>query len=182
MMRYQCRTPSDVFKNDLKSVSSVELHDRSLHNIHQLYELPHVESFLYYLVPGVNYIDMISSNSGVGDCNLKAKILITAGGTQIEKTIDLSPDSGPSPDLANDTITFHSYTYEKSSGTFDRISPYGTLAANPSYRLCERIHLKVSVDAGSLPKEVTDRDSWNRWSVAKQNQTLCETSNGTVCH
>jgi hypothetical protein len=181
MMKYQCRPPSELSKNELKAVNSVELQDRSLHNIHSLYVLPHSESFLYYLVPGLNNLDIISSNSGVGDCNLSIKILITAGGTQIKKALNVLPDSGPPPDLTNDMVTFHSYNNE-SLGTSDRTHPYGTIAANASYRLCERVKLKMSIEAGALSDEVKNRDSWTRWAVAKRNQTYCEILNGTDCH
>ena len=146
MMRYQCRAPSETTKRDLESVNKIALDDRSLHNIHQLYELPYVEPFVYYLVPGLTYLDIISSNSGVGDCSLKVKVLVSAGEAQTAKIIDVLPDIGPAPDLDSDKIAFHAYGTNASASEPNRVDPYETMATDPSYRLCERIRIGLEIE------------------------------------
>ncbi|AYG60574.1 hypothetical protein CCGE525_18470 [Rhizobium jaguaris] len=183
LMQYQCHKPSQFLDTEF-NVATNNILDSSLHNIREKYELPHEESILQLLVPGDNYLDIISSNSGIGDCSLRGTISLSTESSNIQKIFNITPASGKSSSNEADNIEFIDFPSYGNGETADplHIAPYMTLSADPSYRVCERLHFKMNLAPTAIPANISDIANWSRWAQASLSRKRCEILNGAVCN
>jgi hypothetical protein len=140
MMSYQCNSspPKMDFVNKYASI----VPHGSIHHVSEIYPLPYPMSVFNYLAPGINYIDIVSGNSGIRDCDLELSIVLTAEKFQLTRVVRITPsvglDSEPKSDDLNSTDLFYSYGRSNDEKA-KLIEPYLTRTADVSYRLCERI-------------------------------------------
>jgi hypothetical protein len=181
LMKYQCKEGNnEVIEKLFNSISTLPFLDNSLHDIHEKYPLPHSESILNWLVPGDNYIYIVSVNSGYGDCRLGLKIdSVTSTGRNIDiESIDIIPDivinDNSTETAKGNEHTFHSYGAGFEISKDKLIEPYATEASDPSYRLCERLLIKITIDPKMLPAEVTDVPIWTQWASRRMRDSYCQ--------
>jgi hypothetical protein len=179
LMNYQCRKHSLQADLLFNVINNITFNDNSLHNIHDEYTLPHSESFLEYLVAGDNFVDIISGNSGHGDCVLKLSLTIGNNSVDKKESVEITPDIGQIQALlpTQHAHVFHSYgeSFDISKNT--RVAPYQTEAADPSYRLCERIRFKIHLDPTNISPEVADLSRWTLWAAKHLQHSYCEITN-----
>jgi hypothetical protein len=180
MMVYQCNSGLGG-SSDLALIDSLNIRDPSLRHIHQLYPLPHTEAVLGFLIAGGNYIDIFSGNSGKGDCRLSFSLILTFNSFTAVYEGHITSDVG------NSTVSHidphHTVEVFDSGGTTFALSnnniidPYLTMAADPSYRLCERIRITLELAKTALPTQVTDIKQWTKWASDRLLTTYQDITN-----
>jgi hypothetical protein len=187
MMSYQCKPANAEVPPETKQVfEGPALKYVSLFRVKQRYVLPVNLDVTNFFVPGTNFLDIISGNSGVGDCRVSVSISISdISGVKKNVEISISDDEGQHVDLRADARhqeTFFS-AYRAQGSTFEpTVHPvYRTLEANPSYRLCQRIRMIVPISTGQLSWRT--EEAWTRWAQERRRREECEVRNGTdsVC-
>jgi hypothetical protein len=182
MMKYQCKPYNEQLQTLFQSINSINFMDNSLHNIHKNYVLPYSEPILGWLVSGDNYVDVVSGNSGRGDCHLRLSFDFGDDHYSQINHVEIVPDIEPAHSSSKNIHNGYDYIFHSYGDTFDvskhkQIEPYKTESSNPSYRLCDRVRLKMVVDPKILPTEVTDTSSWTAWASRRMQDSYCEIIN-----
>jgi hypothetical protein len=166
LMKYQCK-PIIQDNTDAAFVNASRIVDYSLRHIHQLYPLPHTGSILGFLIEGTNYVDIVSGNSGRGNCDLAVSVNIEFNTFTSINAVHITPEMGSSSLTQTDNQgtleIFNSGDKNLSPSDNNNIDPYLTLIAEGSYRLCERIRFKLDLNSRSLPTQLTDIKQWTKW-------------------
>jgi hypothetical protein len=187
MMSYQCKPATAEVPPETKQVfEGPALRYVSLFRVKQRYVLPVHLDVTNFFVPGANFLDIISGNSGVGDCRVRVSMSISdSSGVKKNVEISISDAEGQQIDLraeAKPQETFFSVHRAQSSTFKPTVHPiYRTLEANPSYRLCQRIRMVVPISTAQLSWRT--EEAWVRWAQDRRRREECEVRNGTdvVC-
>jgi hypothetical protein len=173
---YQCKPPSPSAAADFKAVQDAKLTDRSILHIHRMYTLPFKIDIIGFLVNGPNFIDVLSDNSGLGDCRLETALTLRFDAVALEQRINVLGEVGTSgieTAAANTTHTFYAGGNPgvQEDGT---IEPYGTKTANGSYRVCERVRLLVDLSKSRVAQTEAE---WRSWMAERHRAAICEARN-----
>lgn len=183
MMSYQCRPATAEVPLEAKQIfEGPALKYVSLYRVKQRYILPINLDVTNFFVPGANFIDIISGNSGVGNCRVQLAVSMSdAAGITKHFEISISDSESEHLDLrsaAKPEEVFFSEYKTPSANSEPGIHPvYRTLEANPSYRLCQRIRMFVRLSKTQLSWR-TDA-MWVRWAQDRRRRERCEVRNGT---
>jgi hypothetical protein len=105
-------------------------------------------------------VDIISGNSGKGDCRLAFSVILEFESSKTAYAATIASDVGNSSVTHTDdhhtNEIFHSGGKTFALSDDNIIDPYLTMAADPSYRLCERIRVQLNLDKTLLPVQLTD--------------------------
>lgn len=104
--------------------------------------------FMQYVIIGENIIDLVSSNSGTGGCNLAIKIRLS---NEYYNIIIKADDIG----YVNASQIHSSSLLNSSTETFYSASPvfkkfYGTDGSQLPGRLCQRLKIRFTVNSGEM--------------------------------
>ncbi|WP_050630110.1 hypothetical protein [Bradyrhizobium viridifuturi] len=178
LLSYQCRPGDSVAAaREFEAVQDLHLRDKSFHHIHSLNSLPHSVDILPYVASGDNFIDVISGNSGVGDCRLVVAISLAFLEATPSYKVIISPEQGDDTvqQQAAETIStfFAGGPLVKANEEPPKfIKPYGTLWTEGTNRLCERIRIRFK-----LAQELISRQMRERILFARHRAALCEVLN-----
>jgi hypothetical protein len=159
----------------------------SLFRVKQHFSLPIRFDVSNFFAPGTNFLDVISGNSGVGDCRVRISISISDDkGVKRDFDISILDGEGQHLDIRANARTQETFfsVHRAQGATFEpTVHPvYRTLEANPSYRLCQRIRVIVPVSTEQLSWR-TEKE-WVEWARKRRRREECEVRNGTdtVCN
>jgi hypothetical protein len=130
-MLYQCN--NDAFTMS-SSEAKVATRYGSMHNLAKINNLPLQISLAKYIMPGENHIDIVSVNSGIGDCRVTFSISLEFSSSKVTRDVFILPLPDNSIKKMDGDV-FDSY----GSLPTKLIEPYFTRAADVSYMLCQRI-------------------------------------------
>ena len=185
MLKFQCRD-----KGDAQAIAAeqefqqIDLDANSFLHIFERYELPHFEDISNFLLEGGNSIDIHAANAGAGACDLSMRLIFAlADGTSREYRTAIKWQSGPQP-LSNGPLLTNEIFFAggppASPDVGDEailIDPYRTPKVRIQYRLCERIHIQLSLTSDavhSLQKE----HPWEQWARDRVTQMKCKLEDG----
>jgi hypothetical protein len=128
-MRYQCNSKQNSSDFEEK-YAPVAVRYGPMHNISNLNSLPLDIDVSRYVELGENHVDIMSSNSGIGDCNVDLAIKLKFESSQVSREPLILP--APNNNLKKiDEDMFYSY----GSLPNKLIEPYLTRTADVSYML-----------------------------------------------
>ena len=181
MLRYQC-THSNSHPG-LVTVDTLDKRDDSFHNIHQTFDLPFLIDISNYLVAGENNVDIDAENTGLGDCLVKVvltfqpsdKHKVRSYTTEIRNSAGDSSSSADSDGNVDELFYAGGRHAKVGESPPARIDPYDTLSADGSYRLCERVHLPITLTDAQVSS--LRKGHWREWAIERRRNANCETLN-----
>jgi hypothetical protein len=187
MMSYQCKPHGANIAPEARQLLQGQALDHvSLFRVKQTYELPVHLDVTNFLMPGTNFLDIISGNTGVGSCRVGIRTAISDGsGTTNDVQTSILDAEGNSLDVRADAKAQEAFfsAYRAAGASLEPTEHpiYRTLESNPSYRLCQRIRMLVHISAAQLSWRT--EDAWARWARARWQHNDCEVRNVTngVC-
>jgi len=145
MMNYQCTNNSESI--DFSGTYAEVPKYGYLHHLGKLSPTPNSISIEERILPGFNSIDVVSVNSGVGDCRVTLSINLRFESGEVVRSVRILPESGIAQEAQ--AMNLHSIdifpSYGRSGGE-RLIEPYLTYNANVSYMLCQRIRYQFTLD------------------------------------
>lgn len=132
-MQYQCNAEANA-GGLAEKYKQVAARYGSLHDLSSVNNLPLEVNVSKYLQSGQNHIDIVSVNSGIGDCALTLVIRLTLSSGELGRNVFILPFHSNSSEKLDGDV-FYSY----GSPPTKLIEPYLTRSADVSYMLCQRI-------------------------------------------
>ena len=142
-----------------------------------MFTLPFSTSILDHLVEGDNFVDVISGNSGLGDCRLAAAISLSFSQATLTYKVIISPEQGSEVVREDQTGKVNQFFAGGQPIVGDGepskyLEPYGTLWDEGTNRLCERVRVKFTLMQPPLTRQMRER-----LLFARHRATLCEVLN-----
>jgi hypothetical protein len=185
MLQFQCKNKDDPTATSLlQSFKQTRSPGNSFLHVFQRYDLPHLEDISHFLIGGGNVIDIHSSNTGVGDCNLTTRLILrysTGAMRQYQIVIHsrggaVSPVRGPLLEMEEFYAGGISSVQDHSDETV-QINPYRTPKTRGHYRICERIRIQLALTNEAVASLYSDA-SWQDWARSRVRRTRCELVSG----
>jgi hypothetical protein len=149
LLSYQCKPPDPAAMNDFNAVQKKTIKDGSIHHLHYLNLLPAQVDVTDHFVQAENFIDIVSENSGLGDCRLSATVSLIFLEITLNYTVNIFPQTGDEKieRSGGDILNTFFASGRKIAGDDESefIEAYGTRRSEATNRLCERLRLQVDL-------------------------------------